>query len=141
MHDVRLVISGGARQRRSLEQPYNFIAPPPFLGAVTTVLEKELRPSQGIAVVLGVADGRVGTGGEERARNLHMIAQNREVQWRERIVPMTPACVGIRAMLEQPLNCDSISALRHQMQYAFFCDGIRILAHQPLGSVPIAGCN
>ena len=74
MHDVRLVISGGARQRRPLEQTYNFMTAPPFLGAVTTMLEKELCPSQGVAVVLGVADGRIGTGREQRTRNLEMIA-------------------------------------------------------------------
>src|SRR5437773_878870 len=63
---------------------------------------EKLGPAQGVAVVLAVANGQIRAAFHERASDLRVVVQNRQVQRCDIGIHMVPPGIGAPAMCEQP---------------------------------------
>src|SRR5262249_45747082 len=75
-------------------------------------------PADGIAVVLAVADGRVGAGVEEQPHDVRVTVRRRQVQGGDVRVPVRPAGVGVGPVREQPFDRRAVAPLGHEVQHA-----------------------
>ena len=94
-------------------------------------------PTGCIAVVLAVADARVGAGREQQARTLDAAAECREVERRHFGVPVHPARVGVGAVVEQPSEGRGVAALGEQVERAAAAEQIGVVANEAGDCVPV----
>jgi CO/xanthine dehydrogenase FAD-binding subunit len=88
--------------------------------------------------VLAVADGRVGAGSQERLDYVGVTLQRRQVQRRDVRVPVGPARVRVRTVVEHPANRANVPALRQQVKRAASGEQVRVVPHEPFGGGLVA---